>query len=119
MKSKGRNVIAGILVIFLLFLAMTACRRNMQDRGGQDTRKVQAEKGEVYTIGVCVYDQEDPEMRMFMDYYRDYTSQGFPVKFYFSDKISSSEDELEFIDSMEKQGAHAASSHQLWLLAGL
>ncbi len=110
MKSKGRNVITGILVIFLLFLAMTACRRNMRDSGGQDTQSVHAEKGEVYTIGVCVYSQEDPEMRMFMDYYRDYTAQGFPVKFYFSDKISSSEDELEFIDSMEKQGAQGIIS---------
>lgn len=110
MKSKGRNVIKGILVIFLLFLAMTACRKNMQDSGGQDTRQVNTEKGEVYTIGVCVYSQEDPEMRMFMDYYRDYTAQGFPVKFYFSDKISSSEDELEFISSMEKQGAQGIIS---------
>lgn len=110
MRKKGRNIITGILAIFLLFLAMTACSKRMQANGGRDSRKVDAEKGEVYTIGVCVYSQEDPEMRMFMDYYRDYIAQGFPVKFYFSDKISSSEDELEFISSMEKQGAQGIIS---------
>ena len=57
-----------------------------------------------YTIGVVVYNQDSPEMNMFMSYYRDYIQQGFPVKFYFSGSINSAEDEIDFIRAMKLQG---------------
>ena len=66
-----------VLGILLLLLAVFAV-------GG---KKVSAavEDGDVqYTIGVVVYNQNSPEMNMFMNYYREYIQQGFPVKFYFS-----------------------------------
>lgn len=61
-----------VLGILLLLLAVFAV-------GG---KKVSAavEDGDVqYTIGVVVYNQNSPEMNMFMNYYREYIQQGFPV----------------------------------------
>lgn len=72
-----------------------------------DGKKVSAaaEDGDIqYTIGVVVYNQDSPEMNMFMNYYRDYIQQGFPVKFYFSGSINSTDDEINFIRAMKLQG---------------
>ena len=68
---------------------------------------VQAEEEDVeaYTIGVVVYDPDSAEMEMFMDYYRDYLQQGFPVKFYFSDAVTDGDQEIAFIDAMKENGA--------------
>ena len=55
------------------------------------------ESSEEWKIGVVVYDPENPEMEMFLNYYRDYIEEGFPVKFYFSDAVSSAEEENDFI----------------------
>lgn len=63
-----------------------------------------------YTIGVVVYNQDSPEMNMFMDYYRDYIQQGFPVKFYFSGSIISQKDEADFIRAMKHQGVNGIIS---------
>ena len=54
--------------------------------------------GEVHTIGVVVYDPDASEMEMFSDYYRDYIQAGFPVKFIFSGKTTSAEDEIQYIE---------------------
>lgn len=73
-----------VLGILLLLLAVFTV-------GG---KKVSAavEDGDIqYTIGVVVYNQDSPEMNMFMNYYREYIQQGFPVKFYFSGNINSAE----------------------------
>ena len=86
-----------VLGILLLLLAVFAV-------GG---KKVSAavEDGDVqYTIGVVVYNQNSPEMNMFMNYYREYIQQGFPVKFYFSGSINSAEDEMQFYPRNEAAG---------------
>ena len=56
-------------------------------------------------IGVAVYDPDRAELAMFMNYYRDYIAEGFPVEFYFSDRLTSGEEEQDFIRSVKKQGA--------------
>ena len=66
--------------------------------------------GEVHTIGVVVYDPDASEMEMFSDYYRDYIQAGFPVKFIFSGKTTSAEDEIQYIDKMKEQGAEGIIS---------
>lgn len=86
-----------VLGILLLLLAVFTV-------GG---KKVSAavEDGDIqYTIGVVVYNQDSPEMNMFMNYYREYIQQGFPVKFYFSGNINSAEDECDFILRNEAAG---------------
>ena len=49
-------------------------------------------------------------MEMFADYYRDYIEAGFPVNFIFSGKITSAEEEIQFIDAMKEQGAEGIIS---------
>lgn len=93
MKLKTFKVLGFLLLVLAVFAV-----------GG---KKVSAgtEDGDIqYTIGVVVYNQDSPEMNMFMNYYRDYIQQGFPVKFYFSGSISSADDEIAFIRAMKLQG---------------
>lgn len=44
---------------------------------------------------------------MFKDYYETYLEDGFPVEFVFSDKLSSGEDEREFISEVKEQEQRA------------
>ena len=97
---KGKRMVTGIAA-GLGILVLSGC--------GGDTPK--GKDSEIkYTIGVAVYDQENAEMQMFMNYYRDYIADGFPVKFYFSDALDSSEDEEEFILEMKENGAQGIIS---------
>ena len=66
--------------------------------------------GEVHTIGVVLYDPNSSEMEMFADYYRDYIEEGFPVKFIFSGKVTSAEEEEDFIKRAKVQGAEGIIS---------
>ena len=47
---------------------------------------------------------------MFSDYYCDYIQEGFPVKFIFSGKTTSAEDEIQYIDKMKEQGTEGIIS---------
>ena len=86
-----------VMGILLLLLAVFAV-------GGKKVSAAVEDRDVQYTIGVVVYNQDSPEMNMFMNYYREYIQQGFPVKFYFSGNISSAEDECDFIRAMKQQG---------------
>ena len=68
------------------------------------------EESPEYIIGVAVYDPDSPEMRMFMDYYKNYIEEGFSVKFYFSEQITSQEALNAFILSMKEMGAEGIIS---------
>ena len=80
---------------------MVGCQR------GAGEEPYEAEK---FIIGVAVYDPDSAEMAMFMNYYRDYIAEGFPVEFYFSDRLTSGEEEQDFIRSVKKQGAEGVIS---------
>lgn len=86
--------ITAVLVLACLLVA-AGCRNENAAQDGS----VQ------YTIGVAAYDPDNAEMEMFMNYYRDYIAEGFPVKFYFSGRITSAEEEQAFIRTMKEQGA--------------
>jgi hypothetical protein len=100
--KKKINLWIGILFLFLLIpVAMVQA---------QETVNHPVTGVEEYTIGVVVYDPDNPEMSMFMDYYRNYLEEGFPVKFYFSGKIASADEENAFIASMKAAGAQGIIS---------
>lgn len=93
MKLRNYKIMGFLLLLLAVFAV-----------GGKKVSAA-AEDGDIqYTIGVVVYNQDSPEMNMFMNYYRDYIQQGFTVKFYFSGSISSADDEIAFIRAMKLQG---------------
>lgn len=99
---KKIRKIAVFLSLLCLVLLMSGCSKKEAS---------QADKEEtLYTIGVVSYDPDSSEMQMFKSYLQDYITQGFPVEFYFSDKINSTEDENAFIRTMKKQGAQGIIS---------
>lgn len=59
---------------------------------------------------MAVYSQSDPEMRMFMDYYRSYIAASFPVEFIFSELLYTTEDEVDFIQAAKEAGAEGIIS---------
>lgn len=99
--KDAKKIIIGILLLLLLFMAITEFTSE---------NAVENEETQEYTIGVAVYDPESSEMKMFMKYYQDYLTEGFPVKFYFSEQLSSAADENEFIVSMKEIGAQGIIS---------
>lgn len=95
-------------IIYCLFLCVMAVAYV-----GCQQKKKQAEenKGEIFhKIGVAVFDQENPELRMFMNYYRNYIEEGFPVQFIFSSEIASTDDEISFIMEAKEMGAEGIIS---------
>lgn len=89
--GKARGLL--LLCALALLLTLVACRTTAP------------ESETLYTIGVAVYDPDSAEMQMFLDYYRDYIAEGFPVKFYFSGRITSAAEEQDFIRQVKQAGA--------------
>lgn len=98
MKRKG-NILSALLLLFLLIAGFSV-----------QAEKVQGDGSDNIKIGVAVYDPDSSEMEMFMNYYRDYLETGFPVKFYFSGKISTVEEENTFIEEVKAVGAQGIIS---------
>lgn len=97
--KKKRNMILGILLLLGLLAGICVQAEETQETGAEEIK-----------IGVAVYDPGSSEMNMFINYYRDYLEEGFPVKFYFSDKITSVEAENDFIRAVKEQGAQGIIS---------
>ena len=104
--TKRKKQILSLLLVVLLMVTYTACRND-----GQEPADGADSSGDVlHTIGVAVYDPTDPELSMFFDYYREYIAASFPVSFLVSDKLSSAEDEIAFIETMKEAGAEGVIS---------
>lgn len=89
--KKKRSMILGLLILLVLFAGLGV---RAEEAGSEE-----------YIIGVVVYDPDSSEMNMFINYYREYLQEGFPVKFYFSGKTYTGEEENAFITSMKELGA--------------
>lgn len=101
MKKDMKKILLCLLVICLA-VVYAGCRKSEEtDRENEDIQ---------HKIGVVVFDQDNPELRMFMNYYKEYIEGGFPVQFYFSDEISSAEDENTFIKNMKEKGVEGIIS---------
>lgn len=102
MKKKTKGLLTFAAGVFLLAAAGCGARN-----AGEDAR---AEEEVSHIIGVTVYDQDSAEMQMFMNYYKNYVAEGFPVTFYFSDELNDGADEEEFIREVKKKGAEGVIS---------
>lgn len=97
--KKKRNLMLGLLLLFVMLAGSSVQAEEVQGSGPEELK-----------IGVVVYDPDSSEMEMFMNYYRDYLEEGFAVKFYFSGKVSSAEEENAFIESAKAAGAQGIIS---------
>lgn len=93
MRMKRNRVISSLLLSSLILAASVPVSAADQPEDG------------VYKIGVVVYDPDSQEMGMFMNYFKDYLEEGFPVKFFFSDKTYTAEEENAFISRAKEEGA--------------
>ncbi|MDO4337550.1 MAG: hypothetical protein Q4C91_05610 [Eubacteriales bacterium] len=99
MKKKINRIISSLLLILLLASSMAI----PVSAAGQDA-------DDVYKIGVVVYNPDSQEMKMFMNYYKDYLEEGFPVQFYFSGPTYTAEEENAFIEAVKAEGAQGIIS---------
>lgn len=107
MRKKFMFITAAVM--FLLLFSLAGCGKKEETQGAEEIAE-EIESDVLYTVGIASFDPESSEMKMFMNYYRDYIAEGFPVKFYFSEKLSSAEDEIEFIHAMKEKGAQGIIS---------
>lgn len=63
-----------------------------------------------HKIGVAVYSNDDDEVRMFQDYYKNYLEDAFSVEFIYSSPISSMEDEKNFVDLAKEESCEGIIS---------
>ena len=102
---SGKKKLTTLLSLVLAITLLLAGCQDGADRQG-DNEKTEGS----HTIGVAVYSQSDPEMRMFMDYYRSYIAASFPVEFIFSELLYTTEDEVDFIQAAKEAGAEGIIS---------
>lgn len=98
-----------LLMVMAFCLLFTGCSNgnnsNENTNNVADNTSQQNEDSERITIAVAIYDQEDPEVRAFRDYYENYISGSFEVDFLYSSSILSTEDEKEFINKAIENNA--------------
>ena len=97
MIKKTVKPLSLILVSVLVFAGLCACK-GTGTSGSSDSDVL-------YKIGVAVYDSSDPEMGIFYSYYHEYIEESFPVEFFLSGSLSSSEDVISFVEEAKEEGA--------------
>lgn len=103
MKKKAKRSLSLILALILALVCLAGCGSN-SDSSDDTSEDV------YYKIGIAVYDTTDPQVQLFYTYYRDYIAESFPVEFYLSDSLSSTEDEIEYIEEMKEEGVQGIIS---------
>lgn len=64
------------------------------------------------TIGIAVYNQDDPQTKAFRKYYEEYLGEAFDAKFIYSENIGSWEEEKAFVDALHELGVKGIISSQ-------
>lgn len=101
-KRGKKTAVLLCLAAVCLALALTACRQSEAEAAPREA--------EEHIIGVVVFSQTDPELSMFVDYYRNYIAESFPVQFLISNDLSSTEEEIAFIRQAKEAGAEGIIS---------
>ncbi len=99
MKNTFAKLMVLVLIVLMVITAV-GCSNGSKSTSSEEN----------HLIGVAVFSSSDPELSMFFDYYREYIAESFPVSFMISESLSSSEDEIAFIEEMKSQGAEAIIS---------
>lgn len=111
---KKRLLALGLAVVMIF--SMAGCGSNQTGTGEQSTAvqssdNVQdVEAAQVHKIGVAVYSTTDDEVMMFRDYYENYLSGSFQTEFYYSQMITSYQDELDFVNDAKEAGCEGIIS---------
>lgn len=105
--NRKRNILISLIFLMVLFSGFSV----WAEEEGSDTGN--------FKIGVAVYSQDSQEMMMFMNYYRDYLQAGFQVQFYFSNAITTAEEEEAFLFALKEEGAQGMISFCGYDLPGI
>ena len=97
------NIKVVLSLLLCLALSITCVGCGSSSSGSTSTDESSSDV--LYTIGVAVYNTDDPEMNMFFEYYRTYIETSFPVDFIMSNSLNSFEDEVAFVEQMAEEGA--------------
>lgn len=98
---KIMRLIAAALSVCMVFAAAGCSVRNQAE---DDYKQRET------TIGVAVYNTEDPEVLAFQNYFKNYLANCFHVSFLYSDSIRSAEDEQAFVKQAADAGAEGIIS---------
>lgn len=105
--NRKRNILISLIFLLVLVSGFSV----QAEENGTDVQ--------TFKIGVAVYSQDSQEMMMFMNYYRDYIEAGFQVQFYFSDAITTPEEEAAFLSALKEEGAQGMISFCGYDLPGI
>ncbi len=113
MKALGRMISILVSVVVLSLLCAGCQTQGVQE--GSPTPEPGSSQAVAYSgntpssekmkFGVAVYNTEDAEVLLFRKYFVGYLANSFDVDFLYSGSISSTEDELEFIEDLHNEGA--------------
>lgn len=100
-----------ILTAAVLAFCMGGCGGSAPQTGGRKDEAQAGEEGDMYKIGVAVYDVTDDEVIAFRDYLTGYIKECFPeVEFCYSYAIRSAEDEMKFLEDTCAEGVDGVLS---------
>lgn len=102
-----------ILLAAVCILALATCGQQGASPGADTAETVSVEGADSYKIGVIVYDITDEEVLAFRQYLEDYIEEVFPgITFFYSDSLSTEEEELDFMQKACDQGVKGFLSFQ-------
>lgn len=113
MRKMKRVAAYGLSV--LLAMGTIACAGNTEkteeNKSAVENNAETSVEHPVHKIGVAIYSEEDDEVNMFRDYYRNYLEVNFPVEFVYSTAISDLDEEKAFVDSAKEAGCEGIISY--------
>ncbi len=109
MKQKVKRMAALLLAVAVLF-SLTACQTRSATQTADSTETTNESSDVYHIIGISVYSSTDPLLSMFVDYYKNYIAASFPVEFLVSESLSSTEEEIAFMEEVKAAGGEAIIS---------
>lgn len=77
---------------------------DMQNADTQNNTGQEEPVQQAMSMGVSVYNTKDGEVKAFRNYFENYLGPAFDVDFFYSDSINTTDQELDFIDSLHENG---------------